>query len=119
MVNEINLWFLAGGLFVGLAFGALVQHFRFCMVAMVGNLLLMKDFRHVHAFLAAWMIAIAGTQLLAGLDLVAISSSSYRNEQLDWASAMLGGVVFGFGALLAGGCAGRTLVRVAEGRCLP
>lgn len=115
MMNEMNLWLLGGGLCVGLAFGALVQHFRFCMVAMVGNLLLMQDFRHVHAFFAAWMVAIAGTQLLAGLDVVAVADSSYRNGQLDWAGAVLGGVVFGFGTLLAGGCAGRTLVRVAEG----
>lgn len=115
MIDEMNLWLLGGGLCVGLAFGALVQHFRFCMVAMVGNLLLMRDFRHVHAFFAAWLVAIAGTQLLAGLDMVAVADSGYRNGQLDWAGAVLGGLVFGFGALLAGGCAGRTIVRVAEG----
>lgn len=115
MMNELNLWLLGGGLCVGLVFGALVQHFRFCMVAMVGNLLLMRDFRHVHAFFAAWLVAIAGTQWLAGLDVVAVADSGYRNGQLDWAGAVLGGVMFGFGALLAGGCAARTLVRVAEG----
>ena len=34
---------------------------------------------------------------------------------IDWFGLLGGGLVFGYGAILAGGCATRTLIRVAEG----
>ena len=61
------------------------------------------------------MVAITGTQLLEFTETVAIADSSYRNSQLDWFGASLGGLIFGIGGVLAGGCATRTLVRSAEG----
>jgi hypothetical protein len=46
---------------------------------------------------------------------VAIGESSYRSPRLDWVGLLLGGLIFGFGSMLAGGCATRTLIRTAEG----
>lgn len=110
-----GLWLQGGGLVIGLIFGIIVQRQRFCMVAAVGNFVLLRDWRHIHAFLAAWAVAIAGTQWLEASGLVPVAESTYRGAQLDWAGAVLGGLMFGFGATLAGGCAARTLVRAAEG----
>lgn len=114
-MEDLNLWLVGGGLAVGAIFGLLVQHHRFCMVAATGNYLLIKDNRQLLAFVAALLVAITGTQLLEFTDTVAIADSSYRNSQLDWFGASLGGLIFGAGGVLAGGCATRTLVRSAEG----
>ena len=114
-MEELNLWLVGGGLTVGAIFGLVVQHYRFCMVAATGNFLLIKDNRQLLAFIAALLVAITGTQLLEFTDTVAIADSSYRNSQLDWFGASFGGLIFGIGGVLAGGCATRTLVRSAEG----
>lgn len=114
-MEGINLWLVGGGLVIGAIFGLLIQHYRFCMVAATGNFLLIKDNRQLLAFVAALLVAITGTQLLEFTDTVAIADSSYRNSQLDWFGASLGGLLFGVGGVLAGGCATRTLVRSAEG----
>lgn len=110
-----NLWLHGGGFIVGLIFGAVVQRQRFCLVAAVGNLVLLRDWRHAHAFLAALAVAIAGTQWLDAGGLVPVAESAYRSARLDWLGAAVGGLLFGFGATLAGGCAARTLVRAVEG----
>ncbi|MCW8901506.1 MAG: YeeE/YedE family protein [Gammaproteobacteria bacterium] len=114
-MGELNLWLVGGGLTVGAIFGVLVQYHRLCLVAATGNLLLIKDNRQVLAFMAALIVAITGTQLLEFTETVAIADSAYRNSQLDWFGASLGGLIFGIGGVMAGGCATRTLVRSAEG----
>jgi len=114
-MEDLNLWLVGGGLVVGAVFGVLVQYHRLCLVAATGNLLLIRDNRQVLAFMAALIVAITGTQLLELTETVAIADSSYRNSQLDWFGATVGGLIFGIGGVLAGGCATRTLIRSAEG----
>jgi len=114
-MEGLNMWLVGGGLVVGAIFGFLVQRNRFCMVAATGNFLLIKDNRQLLAFIAALLVAITGTQLLEFTDTVAIADSSYRNSQLDWFGASVGGLIFGIGGVLAGGCATRTIVRSTEG----
>jgi uncharacterized protein len=115
MEDAAHLWLMTGGLALGLAYGALVQRTRFCMMAAVSNLMLMRDYRHVHAYLAAAAVAVMGTQWLESAGWVAVAESGYRGGRIDWVGALLGGTVFGFGTTLAGGCAGRTAVSASEG----
>lgn len=110
-----TVWLIGGGIVVGLLFGWVMQRSRFCMVAATSNMILVRDYRHAQAFLAAWAVAIAGTSLLESTELVLIADSQYRNASVDWLGATAGGLLFGFGAALAGGCATRTLVNSAEG----
>ena len=114
-MEELNSWLVYGGLVVGAIFAVLVQRFRFCLVAGTSNFLLIRDSRQAMAFAAALLIAITGTQTLEMMELVAIQDSAYRNSQLDWFGAAVGGIIFGIGATLAGGCAARTLVKSMEG----
>jgi uncharacterized membrane protein YedE/YeeE len=114
-VDELNLWLIGGGFIIGLLFGIAVQRTQFCMVAAVSNVALMHDFRHAHAYLAAVAVAILGTLVLESSGLVAISETGYRVPRYDWLLIAGGGLLFGLGSVLAGGCAGRTSVRAAEG----
>jgi uncharacterized membrane protein YedE/YeeE len=114
-MDEVNSWLVGGGLAVGAVFAIALQRYRFCLVASISNLLLIKDSRQALAFAAALLVAITGTQLLEMMEIVAIADSHYRNATLDWFGAAVGGLVFGIGATLAGGCVAHTLVRTMEG----
>jgi uncharacterized membrane protein YedE/YeeE len=115
MEYELNSWLIGGGMILGLIFGAVVQKSGFCMSAVVSNLVLMHDYRQFRALLAAIAIAITGTQILNFTGVVNISESSYLVSRMNWSGAVIGGLIFGFGTILAGGCIGRTVVRVGEG----
>lgn len=104
-----------GALLIGLVFGALAQRSSFCTVAALSNWVLLRDYTQAHAYMAALGIALLGTGLLEWGGWVAIGESSYRSARLDWMGLVLGGLIFGFGSMLAGGCATRTLIRTAEG----
>ncbi len=114
-MEELNLWLVGGGLVIGALFGIALQRSQFCMVAATSNIVLMRDFRHAHAYVAAIGVAVLGTLFLEAGGWVAIADSGYRTPRFDWPVIVGGGLLFGFGSMLAGGCAGRTTVRVAEG----
>lgn len=112
---EFNAWLVGGGVLVGAVFGILSQRFRFCMVAGISNWQLVGDYRQFIAFAGALLVAILGTQFLELSGTVAIATSSYRNSQLDWLGVIVGGLIFGIGGTMAGGCATRTVIRSGEG----
>lgn len=114
-MEDLNLWLVGGGLIVGLLFGITVQRTQFCMVSAVSNAVIMRDFRHAHAYFIALFIALIGTLVLESGGWVAISETGYRAPRYDWLVIVLGGLMFGLGSMLAGGCAGRTAVRASEG----
>lgn len=115
MEYEFNNLLMSGGLFIGLIFGAVVQRSGFCMSAVVSNLVIMRDYRQFHAFLAALIIAVTGTQLLGLSGVVDFAESAYLGSKMNGSGAIAGGLIFGFGTMLAGGCIGKTVVRVGEG----
>jgi len=114
-MQESNLWMIGSGLVIGLLFGIIVQRSRLCTLAAVSNWVLMRDMRQIHGYLAALAVAVLGTALLEISGLVQVSSSIYRSGYVNWLGALAGGMVFGIGTVIAGGCAGRLLVRGAEG----
>lgn len=112
--NPAN-WTVAGGLALGAVFGFAVWQQRMCLVAAVGNVTLVRDYRYAIAFALAIFVAITGTQLLEILHIVDISKTSYRGARFDYLGLIFGGVVFGFGAALAGGDAARIVVLAGQG----
>jgi len=112
--NPAN-WLFAGGLTLGIIFGLVIRQYRLCLVAAIGNASLIKDYRYVLAFAVAMLVAITGTQLLEINGLVEISKVGYRNGTLDWVGVIIGGLMFGVGATLAGGDATRLLILAGEG----
>ena len=60
-------------------------------------------------------MAVLGTSALAVLGLADPSKTVYQRPTLAWASLAVGGVLFGVGMTLAGGCANKNLVRAGAG----
>jgi len=105
----------AAGFLAGAAFGALAQRTGFCAMGGVSDLVLMGDGRRLRAWFLAMAVAVLGSQTLAGLGLVDLGKSIYLTPSLGWPGAILGGLAFGFGMVLTGGCGQRTLVRLGGG----
>ncbi|MCE1236892.1 MAG: YeeE/YedE family protein [Hyphomicrobiales bacterium] len=104
-----------GGLVIGILFGAIVQKTNYCTMGSLSDLLNFGDARRLRAWVFSSAVAIAATQALrlyGGLDL---SKAIYLTTTFDWLGAVVGGLVFGFGMVFAGGCGSRNLVRAGTG----
>jgi hypothetical protein len=66
-------------------------------------------------------VAIVGTQTMHMMGLIDLTLSAsdggaiYLTPNLGWPGAILGGLLFGYGMTMAGGCANKTLVRIGGG----
>lgn len=116
MELEIKTLLLTGGLGIGLLFGALVQTSGFCFRSAV-----LEAYRRqaekpqLWAWITAILVAIALTQLLVLNSGLSLSDTRYLGSTLSWAGLIVGGLVFGIGAILARGCGGRLTVLAATG----
>lgn len=97
------------GLILGVVFGLVVQRGRFCTVALVRETVLRRP-------VALYMVAIimllhtVGVHLLARVGVVTIEEVYFQPI-----SAVLGGLLFGVGMMLAGFCPATIWVRSGEG----
>jgi uncharacterized membrane protein YedE/YeeE len=106
------LWSTFGFAFL---FGAAAQRTGFCTMGAVADWINFGDTTRMRQWLLAIAVAIIGTQLLAAFGLIDLGKSFYTGARLLLASYLVGGFLFGFGMVLAGGCASRTLVRIGGG----
>ncbi len=99
----------------GLVFGAVVQRTHFCTMGAIADLTLFGDGRRMRAWLLAIAVALLGSQALASMGIVDLSGTFYRASDILWLGALFGGLMFGFGMTLTGGCTSRNLVRLGAG----
>src|SRR5262245_753665 len=104
-----------GGLLIGFAFGAIVFRTNFCTMGSISDIVNLGDWRRFRAWLLAAAVAIAGAQLLQWAGVVDLARSMYLAPSLNWAGSLLGGLMFGFGMVFAGGCPSRNLARAGGG----
>jgi hypothetical protein len=110
-----TLILVLSGLVIGALFGAVVQRTNFCSMGAISDAVALGDKKRLRAWLLAIAVAIVGTNALLLSGLVAIDKSFYLAPRVAWVAMALGGLLFGFGMVLAGGCASRTVVRVGAG----
>jgi uncharacterized protein len=103
----IYMW---SGLIVGILFGFALQRGRFCMNSAFRDILLMKDFTVFKAVLVALMIQMVGFGIMAMSGLITLAPPA-----LMLGANIVGGLIFGFGMVLAGGCASGITYRSGEG----
>lgn len=109
-MNEVSWLLYLSALATGLVFGYVIQRGGFCLTRALSNLYLMGDATIVRAYLLALLVATIGVHLLLEAGLVQIPIRPFH-----WLANLIGGVLFGIGMILAGGCAGSTWYRVGEG----
>jgi uncharacterized protein len=104
-----------GGFAIGLVFGAIVLTTNFCTMGAIADIVTLGDYRRFRSWILAAAVALTGTQALVALGAVDLSQSIYMRGALDWFGSLAGGVIFGFGMVLAGGCPSRNLARAGAG----
>jgi uncharacterized membrane protein YedE/YeeE len=104
-----------GGLLIGFVFGAVVFRTNYCAMGSLSDIHNFGDWRRLRAWVLAAATALVGTQLLAGAGVVPIERSIYLAPALHWVGNLGGGLVFGVGMVLAGGCPSRNLARAGGG----
>lgn len=109
------LWLAVGGLIIGFAFGAIVMRTNFCTMGAISDMMTFGDRRRWRAWILAAATALVGAQALDAAGVVQLSGSMYLAPSLNWVGHILGGLMFGFGMVFAGGCASRNLARVGGG----
>lgn len=116
-MEELPVTTLVGGagLLIGIAFGAVTRRADFCALGALADMRIYGDYRRLRAWLMAIATAMAGTHLLYWLGLIDIHRSVYLSPDLGWFGAVFGGLLFGYGTVMARGCGGRSLIRLAGG----
>ena len=110
-----GVWLAVGGLIIGMVFGYVVYRTNFCTMGSISDIMNLGDYRRFRAWLLAAAVALVGAQVLNAASVVALSKSMYLTPNLNWVGHILGGWMFGFGMVYAGGCASRNLARVGGG----
>lgn len=104
-----------GGLVIGFFFGLIVFKTNFCAMGSVSDIMMFGDFRRFRAWLLAGAVSVLGVQGLELAGVVDTSSAMFVSPNISWLANVLGGLMFGFGMVFAGGCVSRNLVRVGAG----
>lgn len=105
----------SSGFVLGLVFGATVQKTNFCTMGAISDIVFMQDWGRFRAWMLAIAIALVGSQALHLSGAVDLNKSIYLTTNLGWLGAVAGGLLFGFGMMLAGGCGNKNLVRIGAG----
>lgn len=106
---------LAAAFAVSAVFGALAQRTHFCTMGAISDVVNMGDTVRLRMWVMAIGVAMIGFHLLAAAGLVDPTQTIYWSGRVIWASALLGGALFGFGMVLGSGCGSKTLVRLGGG----
>lgn len=109
-------WLLTfGGLTVGVLFGAFAQQSRFCLRAASLEFSRGVPADRLPVWLLAFSSALIATQLLAYAGEVQSQEARQLASPQSLSGALLGGLMFGSGMVMARGCASRLLVLSATG----
>ena len=100
---------------VGIAFGAVGQATRFCTMGALSDLFCFGDATRLRMWLTAIAIAMLATQAAIASGIIDLSASVYTSPRVPWVSYAVGGALFGFGIVLASGCASKALIRTGAG----
>jgi uncharacterized protein len=103
------------GLLIGLVFGSIGLLSGFCLNSSVKDWLQNNDGRRIRSYALAIGVAVLLTQLLVAGEFVDVSKSIYLQPQFSAPLMFLGGALFGYGMILANGCASRALVLLGGG----
>lgn len=106
---------LAGTFVLSFVFGAVAQRINFCTMGAVADLVSFGDTTRLRQWLFAICIAMLGTQALVAIGAIDTADTIYTSARFTWLAYLGGGLCFGFGMVLAGGCSSRTLIRIGGG----
>jgi len=104
-----------GGFALSFIFGAVASKANFCTMGALSDIVNMGHWGRMRMWLLAIAVAIAGASALAYTGQVDLSKAIAQRSTLTWLSLLVGGLTFGVGMTLGGGCANKNLIRLGGG----
>jgi uncharacterized protein len=118
MEFNVHVQVLAAVFGIAVVMGVVANKTNFCTMGAVSDWINMGDTGRMRAWVLAMAVALAGVVVLEALGKINLSGETfppYRSASFAWPRFILGGLLFGFGMVLASGCGNKTLVRVGAG----
>jgi uncharacterized protein len=103
------------GLLIGLVYGAVGLLSGFCLLSGLRGWWARGDSRLIRTYALALGVAIAAVQLLAARGVIDLGKSIYLQPSFSAPLMFAGGLLFGYGMVLANGCGSRALVLLGRG----
>lgn len=116
-VNGVLAWFIISGLLMGL----ICQRSRFCIVKAFRDPFMTGEADGSVGVMVGLLVTLVGFTAIKYFG-IGVGDSSIRAIEMTWVyphfwlRALIGGLIFGLGMTVAGGCAVGTLWRVGEGQ---
>ena len=114
-MQDVSHIVIISGFLIGLAYGGVGLLSNFCLLSGLRGWWAVGDGRLIRTYALAVGIAIAATELLAAGGFVDLGKSIYLQPTFSAPLMLLGGVLFGYGMVMANGCASRALVLLGRG----
>ncbi len=114
-LSGLNQQVLLAAFVFSCLFGAIAQRTHFCTMGAVSDIVNIGDWQRMRQWAMAAGVAMLGFGVLVYLGKVDAAKTLYSGSRVLWLSALVGGLLFGFGMVLASGCGSKTLVRIGGG----
>lgn len=101
---------ILSGFLVGLAFGFVLQRGYFCQFSGFIDAIMFRNFKILKGTIWAILVAMIGFHLLASLGYLNLNP-----KPLFWGANIVGGIIFGIGMFLVGGCIAGTTFKIGNG----
>ena len=109
--KSLYIWVIGFG-FIGLLIGFILHRSRFCIVRALREMFLSGDSSAIVAVLAGLLVSLVGFTAITFLE---PGKTGFVAENV-WSAGLLGGTIFGFGMVIAGGCVVGSIWRAGEGQ---
>lgn len=107
---------VVGGAFaLAFVFGATANKTNFCTMGALSDIVNMGHWGRMRMWMLAIAVAVLGATALSTTGQVDLSRAIMQRPTIAWLSLLVGGLLFGIGMTMAGGCANKNLVRVGGG----
>jgi uncharacterized membrane protein YedE/YeeE len=113
--EQLRQWVLWAAFGVGGLFGLIVQRTHFCTMGAISDVVNMGSWTRMRQWVMAVAVAMLGFHAMGFWGVIDPSQTIYASGHIIWLSALVGGLLFGFGMVLASGCGSKTLVRIGAG----
>jgi uncharacterized protein len=111
LTKEVLGAFFLGGLLLG----AISHRTHFCTMGAISDVVHLGDWTRARQWACAIAVAMLGFAALSDVGLIDPSKTLYASSRLMWLSTLVGGMMFGYGMVIASGCGNKALVRIGGG----
>lgn len=112
---SISQLVIGGGFAIAFVFGLAASKSNFCTMGALSDVVNMGHWGRMRMWMLAIAVAVLATTALSVGGWVDLSKSVQQRPVLPWLSLIVGGLTFGVGMTLSGGCVNKNLLRLGGG----